>query len=560
MSLSTEDPVAVAVVAAIHAGDVAALRRLLAEHEWLSTARLGDDGPDAMSRTLLHVATDWPGHFPHVAETVRVLVEAGADVDARFVGPHEETPLHWAASSNDVEALEALLDAGADIEAPGAVLGGGPPLADARGFKCWDAASALVRRGAHVTLNDAATLGMTDRVEELLDSDTPPASDVTRAFWGACHGGRAEVAALLLERGADLDWIPPWEHLTPLDAAEREGATELVAWLRARGARSAADLDTAAENAGNTESARPADEPSTAAYVQGVHLQRTDENVREIAALAAVLGEPAGLDGLLDDLKYQARRSRIPARLLGRAVSDAYTWDAYDRRDPLWYPQGISTSADASDTEDIAGRKVLVTTWYSTGRDGVKRGSRVTFLDLETLKYRHVLLVNPVLDKEGNLQLRPMSIHAGGIVLGRALPPHRGHQARLRHGPRRRHHAGARRRRPPRRAGLRRPARVVVRPSLRPARPLHLQGVHRRRPRAAALLLRLPRPALGPAGAGRRRVQPRRPRPTGSRATSSTRRPGSSRPARTASPDRSRSTRAASCRCRAPPSRPGATT
>ncbi|PUA79404.1 hypothetical protein [Nocardioides currus] len=158
------------------------------------------------------------------------------------------------------------------------------------------------------------------------------------------------------------------------------------------------------------------DAPAPAPYVQGVHLQRTDENVREIAALAAVLGEPAGLGGLLDDLKYQARRSRLPARLLGRAVSEAYTWDDYDRRDRLWFPQGISTSADASDTEDILGRKVLVTTWYSTGIDGVKRGSRVTFIDLETLTYRHVLLVNPVLDKDGKLQLRPMNIHAGGIV------------------------------------------------------------------------------------------------------------------------------------------------
>jgi hypothetical protein len=159
---------------------------------------------------------------------------------------------------------------------------------------------------------------------------------------------------------------------------------------------------------------RPA--PEAVPYVRGVHLQRTDESVREIAALAAVLGQAPGLEGLLDDLKFQARRSRLPARLLGRAVSDAYTWDAHDRRDQLWYPQGISTSADSSHTEDVAGHKVLVTTWYSTGRDGVKRGSRVTFIDLETLRYRHVLLVNPVFDKAGNLQLRPMRIHAGGIV------------------------------------------------------------------------------------------------------------------------------------------------
>ena len=155
---------------------------------------------------------------------------------------------------------------------------------------------------------------------------------------------------------------------------------------------------------------------SESPYVEGVHLQRTDENVREIAALAAVLGEPTGLDGLLADLKYDVRRARVVPRLLGRAVREAYRWDAHDERDELWYPQGISTSADASDTEDIGGRRVVVTTWYSTGKDGIKRGSRVTFVDLDSGKYRHVLLVSPVFDEEGHLTLKPMSIHAGGIV------------------------------------------------------------------------------------------------------------------------------------------------
>ncbi|KRE93534.1 hypothetical protein ASG76_13865 [Nocardioides sp. Soil774] len=154
---------------------------------------------------------------------------------------------------------------------------------------------------------------------------------------------------------------------------------------------------------------------SEAAYVEGVHLRRTDENVREIEALAAVLGDPAGLSGLLGDLKWPLRRSRAP-RLLGRAVREAWRWDAYDERDVQWYPQGISTSADASDAEVVDGRRVVVATWYSTGRDGVKRGSRVTFADLDSGRYRHVLLVSPVLDETGTLVLRPLNVHAGGIV------------------------------------------------------------------------------------------------------------------------------------------------
>ncbi len=148
VTVSTDDPVAVAVVAAIRPATSTPSRQLLAEHDWLATARLGDDDVDGMSRSLLHVATDWPGHFPDVADTIALLVAAGADVGARFRGPHEETPLHWAASSDDVAALDALIDAGADIDAGGGVIGGGTPLADARAFKQWAAAHRLVERGA----------------------------------------------------------------------------------------------------------------------------------------------------------------------------------------------------------------------------------------------------------------------------------------------------------------------------------------------------------------------------------------------------------------------------
>lgn len=39
-----------------------------------------------MSRTLLHIATDWPGHYPNNAAVVGVLIEAGAEVNAQFSG------------------------------------------------------------------------------------------------------------------------------------------------------------------------------------------------------------------------------------------------------------------------------------------------------------------------------------------------------------------------------------------------------------------------------------------------------------------------------------------
>jgi uncharacterized protein len=101
----------------------------------------------------------------------------------------------------------------------------------------------LVERGARTTMQDAATLGLMDRLRAYFAAATPPEpADVSGALWGACHGGQPQAAAYLLDRGAELDWIPDWEHLTPLDAATRGGATELVAWLRRRGARTAAEL------------------------------------------------------------------------------------------------------------------------------------------------------------------------------------------------------------------------------------------------------------------------------------------------------------------------------
>lgn len=241
--MSTKVPIAIAVVEAIHAGDLPTLKRMLSENPDLATARLGDDDLCGMSRTLLHVVTDWPGHFPNGAATVAALIEAGAEVNARFAGPHTETPLHWAASSNDLEVLDALIDGGADIEAPGGVIGGGPPLADATAFAQWDVAYQLVQRGAKTTLSDAATLGLMDRIEAYFAGEPPTPGEVTRAFWGACHGGQRHSAEYLLARGAEMNWIPGWEKKTPLDAARRSNADELVEWLLGLGAKSAEELD-----------------------------------------------------------------------------------------------------------------------------------------------------------------------------------------------------------------------------------------------------------------------------------------------------------------------------
>lgn len=235
-----DDPLALEVVRVIQEGDIRALKRLIKENPGLAAARLGDDEE---SRSLLHVAADWPGHFPNGATSVAALITAGANPNARFVGSHAETPLHWAASSNDIQVLDALLDGGADIEAKGAVLSGGPPLDDAVGFGQWQAARRLVARGAQIEIWHAAALGLMDRVEQLFDAEPAPGQEqISHAFWYACHGGQLQTAEYLLEKGADLNWIPDWEDRTPLDTAQREGVASLVEWLRTQGGKTAVEL------------------------------------------------------------------------------------------------------------------------------------------------------------------------------------------------------------------------------------------------------------------------------------------------------------------------------
>jgi ankyrin repeat protein len=244
LSIPADDERAVAIVAAIQGGDVEVLQGFLRDNPDLATARVVDR--HGVSRTLLHIAVDWPGHFPNGSETVGILVAAGADVNAPVIHPGPkgapETALHWAASSDDVAVLDALLDGGADIEAPGAVFTGGTAMSDAVIFAQWRAARRLLERGATTTLWQAAALGLLDRVLEACQLEPSPAPEqITNSFWHASRGGQRHTAEYLLDRGADLNWVG-YDHKTPFDAARESGDNHLIPWLRERGAKSAAEL------------------------------------------------------------------------------------------------------------------------------------------------------------------------------------------------------------------------------------------------------------------------------------------------------------------------------
>ncbi len=231
--MTAEIDLAESLFIAIRSGDLTALRRLLVDHPGLESAPLGGRHS---TRTPLHVAADWPGYFPNGPQVVRMLIEAGADPNAR--SPGDETPLHWAASSDDSEVADALIDGGADVNAPDGSIG--TPLANAVGYGCWHVARLLVDRGARVDEAwQAAAVGMLGRLEELV-GDRPDPAQVSKAFWHACAAGQRRAAEYLLARGADLNWVPDYAEGTPLDAASGVSTRQenVVSWLRARGARS----------------------------------------------------------------------------------------------------------------------------------------------------------------------------------------------------------------------------------------------------------------------------------------------------------------------------------
>ena len=203
---------------AIKGGDVPALERLLAARPGLAAEHI--TGRKGGTSTPLHIVTDWPGYFPNGPAIVRILIEAGADPNALTSPGKPETPLHYAASSDDADVAEALINGGADLEVPGGSIG--TPLDNAVGYGCWHVARLLVARGARWTSYGTRRLsGYCRGVEELIVAG-PGADELNEAFWQACHGGQRRAAELLLNQGADPIRIPgyasgqtPWRSRQP---------------------------------------------------------------------------------------------------------------------------------------------------------------------------------------------------------------------------------------------------------------------------------------------------------------------------------------------------------
>jgi GNAT superfamily N-acetyltransferase len=124
-----------------------------------------------------------------------------------------------------------------------------------------------------------------------------------------------------------------------------------------------------------------------------------------------------GLLGALLDTNRRGTHAEVPAD----AAVAGMAWQDGDARTPRWWPQGITTSADAvTDPPEgtFEGHDVVLVSWYARGRLRRFLGSRVSVVDWrddEPPRYRHVLMVEPR-RRWGFTRLRPVRVHAGGIV------------------------------------------------------------------------------------------------------------------------------------------------
>jgi hypothetical protein len=244
LTVPSDDPAAVELLGAIHSGDIDLVQRLLSDNPFLAGARFA--GARGGTSTALHFVTDWPGYFPNGPEIVKLLIDAGADPNALNTrrgsdvpGPGSETPLHYAASSDDVDVAAALIDGGADLEPPDGSIG--TPLDNAVGYACWSVARLLVMRGVRVDkVWHAGALGLSARLDELLVPGIDP-EQISQGFWHACGAGQRRAAERLLTAGADLNWEPDYAEGTALDAAAGSGTQQdnVIEWLQSIGAQSA---------------------------------------------------------------------------------------------------------------------------------------------------------------------------------------------------------------------------------------------------------------------------------------------------------------------------------
>lgn len=232
---------------AIVRGDTVLLARLLHDHPGLAQARVESETDHYSGyfhhATLLHHVTGNPGFgplpVPHALESARLLLAAGAAVDARTdAGPSQPTDPGWTAlgliatagtdmGDEVVPLIDLLVAAGADVNDAQ-----GLPLLGAMSYGCPPAVTALLRHHARA---DARVAAYQDDVAALSAWFDP--QGVLRP--GAIGGCRYGCGPLPRTEHGRLAELLQWACMGPTDA------TRCATILLAHGADVRTKLDGA---------------------------------------------------------------------------------------------------------------------------------------------------------------------------------------------------------------------------------------------------------------------------------------------------------------------------
>jgi ankyrin repeat protein len=246
-------------IAAITTGNLDALRELIKQDPSLATARSSRSHP-----TLLQCLALDAVNLPNKVEMAQVLIDAGADING---------PLGAAACIDNVEIAALLLERGAAING----LGSWSPLEETLYWRNYGVRDLLLARGASVhNLRIASGLGRQDLIESFFHADgslKPEAGKIDWPFGGleksnlncaiknelqakvakwsddsqdiinnafvyACNNNQIAAAQLLIEKGAQVNAIPPGFDYsgTGLHYAALNGHRVLVEFLLEQGA------------------------------------------------------------------------------------------------------------------------------------------------------------------------------------------------------------------------------------------------------------------------------------------------------------------------------------
>jgi hypothetical protein len=230
-----EDAVFRRAVELLDAGDVAGLRTHLKQHPNLVHQRVVFEGANYFRNpTLLEFVAENPvrhGTLPeNIVAVAKAILEAGAE------RPAVNDTLGLVCSGRvprecgvQRPLIDLLCDHGAEPNSA---------MAAALAHGEFEAANALLRRGARMDMAVSAALGRTEDVTRLLPESDP--EDRHRALALASQFGHVAIVRTLLDAGEDPDRYNPvgfHSHSTPTHQAALGGYDELVRLLVERGAR-----------------------------------------------------------------------------------------------------------------------------------------------------------------------------------------------------------------------------------------------------------------------------------------------------------------------------------